>query len=211
MTNTLTALILLTTALSTPALAQRLGVSVGHSRITGRIGSLDSNEGTSLRVGAELNPGSLFRVGFEAGMDRLNEHRRFLQTTCFHPAGGTATCSSNSRDRDTGWSFALTLRAGPNAGRVRPYILAGLGVLSTRTRTSSVATDSTGAHLTNFEFEGTSSDGAFMAPLGGGVLFRPAGSPVGIGIEARLTPLLHNYSGGMMIEWSPSLALTMRW
>src|SRR5687767_6483927 len=65
MTNNLIALIL-TTALSTPALAQRLGVSVGHSRMTGRIGNFDSNEGTTLRVGAELNPNSLFRVGFEA-------------------------------------------------------------------------------------------------------------------------------------------------
>jgi hypothetical protein len=33
---------------------------------------------------------------------------------------------------------------------------------------------------------------------------------LGVGVEGRLTPMLHNYSGGMMIEWSPSLALTVR-
>lgn len=204
-------LIVLTASLSTPAFAQRLGVSVGYSRITGRIGDLNSNEGITLRAGAELNPNSTVRFGVEAGMDRLNEHRRFTQTSCFHPAGGTATCSFNSRDRDTGWSFAATLRAGPKAGHVRPYVLAGLGVLSTRTRSSSTATDSTGAHLPNFEFDGTSSDGALMAPLGGGVLFRPAGSPIGVGIETRIIPILHNYSGGPMLEWSPSLVLSVRW
>jgi hypothetical protein len=207
----LTVLLILTASLSTPAFAQRLGVSVGYSRVTGRIGSLDSNEGIAVRVGAELNPRSIVRFGVEAGMDRLNDHRRFAQTTCFHPAGGMATCYFNSRERDTGWSLAALLRAGPNAGQIRPYVLAGLGVLSTRTRSSATVTDSTGAHLPNFEFAGTSSDGALMAPLGGGVLFRPAGSPIAVGIEARITPILHNYSGGPMIEWSPSLVLSVRW
>ena len=196
---------------SSTASAQRLGVSVGYSRMTGQLGNLDSNEGIAVRVGAELNPRSLFRLGVEAGMERLNENRRFIQTSCLHPAGGTATCYFNSRDRDTGWSLAAILRAGPTAGRVRPYVLAGLGILSVRTRSSNVATDSTGAHLTNFEFEGTSSDGAFIVPLGAGVLFRPGGSPIGVGIEARVTPLFHSYSGGPTINWSPSLALTVRW
>jgi hypothetical protein len=204
-------LLALATLASSSASAQRLGVSVGYSRIPGQIGHYFSNEGIAVRAGAELNPGSIFRVGVEAGMDRLNESRQFSQISCLHPAGGTATCYFNSRNRDTGWSFAAILRAGPKSGRVRPYILAGLGVMSVRTRGSSMVTDSTGAHLTNFEFDGTSSDGALMAPLGAGVLFRPAGSPVGIGIEARLTPLLHNYSGGPMLEWSPSLALIVRW
>lgn len=207
----LTALLILTAALTTPAFAQRLGVSVGYSRMTGRIGSLDSNEGITLRAGAELNPGSTFRFGVEAGLDRLNENRRFSQSSCLHPAGGTATCYFNSRDRDSGWSLAALLRGGPNTGQVRPYVLAGLGVVSTRTRSSSTVTDSTGAHLPNFEFDGTSSDGALMAPLGGGVLFRPARSPIGVGIEARITPILHNYSGGPMLEWSPSLVLSVRW
>jgi opacity protein-like surface antigen len=178
--------------------------------MTGQIGSRDSNEGITVRAGAELNPRSTVRFGVEAGMDRLNENRQFTQTTCLHPAGGTATCYFNSRDRDTGWSLALTLRAGPKVGQVRPYILAGLGVLSVRTRSSSVATDSTGAHLTNFEFDGSFSDGAIAAPLGAGILVRAAGSPVGVGIEARMTPLLYGYDGGPWLSWNPSLALTVR-
>jgi hypothetical protein len=207
----LTAQIFLTASLAAPAFAQRLGVSVGYSRMTGQIGNLESNEGIALRAGAELNPRSLFRFGVEAGMDRLNENRRFTQTTCLHPAGGTATCFFNSRDRDTGWSFAVTVRAGPTAGQVRPYLLAGLGALSVRTRSRSTVTDSTGAHLTNFEFDGTHSDGAIAAPLGAGVLFRPAGSPVGVGIEARMTPLLYSYDGGPWLSWNPSLVLSVRW
>jgi opacity protein-like surface antigen len=200
----------LTASLVAPATAQRLGVSVGYSRMTGQIGSLESNEGITLRAGAELNPRSTIRFGVEAGMDRLNQNRQFTQTTCVHPAGGTATCYFNSRDRDTGWSLALTVRGGRKAGQVRPYILAGLGVLSVRTRSRFTATDSTGAHLTNFEFDGTHSDGALTAPLGAGVLFRPAGLPVGVGIEARMTPLLSGYDGGPLFSWNPSLALTVR-
>jgi hypothetical protein len=210
-TRLLTALIVLTATLTAPGFAQRLGVSVGYSRMTGQVGNPDSNEGIALRAGAELNPGSTVRFGVEAGMDRLNESRRSGQTTCVHPAGGTATCYFNSRDRDTGGSFALTLRAGPKAGQVRPYILAGLGVLSVRTRSRFTATDSTGAHLTNFEFDGTQSDGALAAPLGAGVLFRPAGSAVGVGIEARMTPLLNGYDGGPGFTWNPSVVLSVRW
>lgn len=207
----LIALAVLTVLTATPASAQRLGVSVGYSRMTGQIGSPDSDEGVALRVGAELNPGSLVRFGLEAGMDRLNQNRRFTSTTCIHPAGGTATCNFNSSDRDIGWSFAATLRAGPRTGQVRPYILAGLGALSVRTRSRAEATDSTGAHLTNFEFDGSFSDFALIAPLGAGLLFRPAGSPIGFGLEARMTPLLSGYDGGPQITWNPSVALTVRW
>ncbi len=210
MTKSLAALTILTASLTAPAFAQRLGVSVGYSRMTGQIGSLDSNEGITVRAGAELNPHSTVRFGVEAGMDRLNQNRQFTQTTCLHPAGGTATCYFTSRDRDTGWSLALTLRGGPKAGQVRPYILAGLGVLSVRTRSIAEAIDSTGAHLTNFEFDGTHSDGALIAPLGAGILVRAAGSPVGVGIEARMTPLLYSYDGGPWLSWNPSLALTVR-
>jgi hypothetical protein len=206
-----TSLILLALAtLASTASAQRFGFSVGYSRIPGRIGDANSNEGIGVRAGFELNPRSVVRFGFEAGIDRLNEHRRFTQTSCLHPAGGTATCSFDSRDRDTGLSLAAILRAGPNAGTVRPYALLGVEVMSVRTRGRSVVTDSTGAHLPNFEFDGTTTDGVLGAPLGLGVLFRPAGSPLGIGVEGRLTPMLHNYSGGMMIAWSKSLALAVR-
>jgi hypothetical protein len=216
MTNTdsiarrLTALIVLTASLSTPGFAQRLGVSVGYSRMTGEIGSLASNEGIAVRVGAELNPRSIFRVGVEAGMDRHNEHSGSALISCLHPAGGTATCYFNSRERDTGWSLAAILRAGPNAGQIRPYVLVGLGFLSVRARSKSTATDSTGAHLTNFEFDGTRSESVYAAPLGGGVLFRPSGSPIGVGIEARMTPLLYSYDGGR-IGVSPSLVMIVRW
>ena len=203
-------LLALATLASSTASAQRFGLSVGYSRIPGRIGDANSNEGIGVRAGFELNPGSVGRFGVDAGVDRLNENRRFTQTSCFHPAGGTATCYFDSRDRDTGLSLAAILRAGPNAGTVRPYALVGLQAMSGRTRGRSVVTDSTGAHLPNFEFDGTSTDGVLGAPLGLGVLFRPAGSPLGIGVEGRLTPMLHNYSGGMMIEWSPSLALAVR-
>lgn len=192
------------------ASAQRLGVSVGYTRISGRIGNLDSDKGIGLRAGVELNPRSIFRFGFEAGMDRLNESHRVFQTSCIHPAGGTATCTFDSSDRDIALSLSAILRAGPNTGTVRPYALLGVQVMSVRTRSRSVVTDSTGAHLTNFEFDGTFTDGVFGAPLGLGVLSRPAGSPLGIGLEGRLTPMVHNYSGGMMMEWSPSLALTVR-
>ena len=192
------------------ASAQRFGLSVGYTRIPGRIGYLFSNEGLGLRAGIELNPRSIVRFGFEAGIDRLNASGGFSQSTCVHPAGGTATCHFDSRNRDTGLSLSAILRAGPNGGTVRPYALVGLEAMSVRTRSSQVVTDSTGAHLTNFEFDGTTTDGALGAPLGLGVLFRPGGSPFGVGLEGRLTPMLHNYSGGMMIEWSPSLALTVR-
>jgi hypothetical protein len=203
-------LLALATLASSTASAQRFGLSVGYSRIPGRIGDANSNEGIGVRAGFELNPRSVARFGFEAGIDRLNEHRRFTQTSCLHPAGGTATCSFDSRNRDTGLSLAAILRAGPNAGTVRPYALLGIQVMSVRTGGRSVVTDSTGAHLPNFEFDGTTTDGVLGAPLGLGVLFRPAGSPLGVGVEGRLTPMLHNYSGGMMIEWGPSLALTVR-
>lgn len=210
MRKTHTILLALATLISSPASAQRLGLSVGYSRIPGPIGDANSNEGIGVRVGVELNPRSVVRFGFEAGIDRLNENRRFTQISCFHPAGGTATCYFDSRERDTGLSLVAILRAGPNAGTLRPYALLGLEVMSVRTRGRSVVTDSTGAHLPNFEFNGTTTDGVLGAPLGLGVLFRPAGSPLGIGVEGRLTPMLHNYSGGMMIEWSKSLALTVR-
>ena len=209
MQKTLLILLALATLAST-ASAQRFGFSVGYSRIPGRIGDANSNEGIGVRAGFELNPRSVVRFGFEAGIDRLNENRRFSQTNCLHPAGGTATCYFDSRDRDTGLSLAAILRAGPNAGTVRPYALLGLEIMSVRTRGRSVVTDSTGAHLPNFEFDGTTTDGVLGAPLGLGVLFRPAGSPLGIGVEGRLTPMLHNYSGGMMIAWSKSLALAVR-
>lgn len=210
MRKTHTILLALVTLAASTASAQRFGLSVGYTRIPGRIGDFNSNEGIGVRAGFELNPSSRFRFGFEAGVDRLNESRRFSQSSCFHPSGGTATCNFDSRDRDTGLSLSAILRAGPNAGTVRPYALLGFQALSVRTRGRSVVTDSTGAHLTNFEFDGTSTDGVLGAPLGLGVLFRPAGSPISIGVEGRLTPMLHNYSGGMMIEWSPSLALTVR-
>ena len=210
MRKTHTILLALATLACSTASAQRLGLSVGYSRIPGRIGDANSNEGIGIRAGFELNPRSVLRFGFEAGFDRLNESRRFTQTSCFHPAGGTATCYFDSRDRDTGLSLAAILRAGPNAGTVRPYALLGLEAMSVRTRGRQIVTDSTGAHLTNFEFDGTTTDGVLGAPLGLGVLFRPAGSPLGIGVEGRLTPMLHNYSGGMMIEWGKSLALTVQ-
>ena len=73
-----------------------------------------------------------------------------------------------------------------------------------------MATDSTGAHLTNFEFDGTQSDGAITAPPGAGILVRAAGSPIGVGIEARMTTLLSGYDGGPWLTWNPSLALTVR-
>lgn len=206
----LAALILLTASLAAPAFAQRFGVSAGYTRMPGPIGKRESNEGLAFRVGAELNPGSVVRFGFEAGMDRLNEDRLLGQTSCVHPAGGLATCYFDSRNRDTGWSLAAVLRAGPAAGQVRPYILAGLGAMSVRTRSRDQVTDSTGAHLTNFEFDGTTSDAALVAPLGAGVLFRPSGSPIGVGLEARVSPLFYSYSGGPWISWSPSVALTVR-
>lgn len=207
----LTALIVLTASLTTPAFAQRLGVSVGYSRMNGDIGSLVSNEGIAVRVGAELNPGSTFRFGVEAGMDRYNQNRQLSPIPCDHPAGGTATCHFDSRDRDTGLSLAAIVRAGPNTGRVRPYVLAGFGVLGVRTRTSTLARDSTGTRLPNFESDGAHYFGAFMAPLGGGVMFRPAESPISVGLEARMTPLRYGNEDNHTISWSPSLVLSVRW
>src|SRR5688500_19228854 len=145
-----TILLPISTLITSTASAQRLGLSVGYSRIPGRIGDANSNEGIGVRAGFELTPRSVLRFGFEAGIDRLNESRRFSQTSCVHPAGGTATCHFDSRDRDTGLSIAAILRAGPNAGTVRPYALLGLEVMSVRARGRQVVTDSTGANLTNF-------------------------------------------------------------
>ena len=119
--------------------------------MTGDIGSLNSNEGITVRAGAELNPNSTFRVGVEAGMDLLNANRQLSWIPCEHPAGGTATCYFDSRDRDIGLSLAAIVRAGPNTGRVRPYVLAGFGVLGVRTRSRTLVNDSTGASLTSFD------------------------------------------------------------
>jgi hypothetical protein len=210
-TRRLTTLIVLTASLTTPGFAQRLGVSVGYSRMTGDIGSLVSNEGITVRAGAELNPGSTLQFGIEAGMDRYNQNRQLSPIPCDHPAGGTATCHFDSRDRDTGLSLAVIVRAGPNTGLVRPYVLAGFGVLGVRTRSSTLARDSTGTRLPNFESDDTHYFGAFMAPLGGGVLFRPAESPISVGLEARMTPMRYGHEGNHTISWSPSLALTVRW
>ncbi|MEO8224466.1 MAG: outer membrane beta-barrel protein [Gammaproteobacteria bacterium] len=203
-------LIVLAAALPSAAAAQRLGVSVGYTRIPGRIGGFESNEGIAARVGFEFNPRSIARFGFEAGWERLNESRRLSQTVCIHPAGGTATCNTDSRQRDTGLSLAAILRAGPNGGTVRPYGLLGLEAMQVRTHDRDMTTDSTGAHLRNFEIDGVHTEGAFGVPLGAGVLFRSAGSPFAIQAEARLTPLIHNYSGGLMLDWSPSLTVGVR-
>lgn len=217
MTNThstirrFTALLILTASLTTPAFAQRLGVSVGYSRMAGDIGSLVSNEGITLRAGAEVNPGATFRFGLEAGMDLYNQNRQLGSLPCDHPAGGTATCYFDSRNRDTGLSLAAIVRAGPNTGPVRPYVLAGFGILGVRTGTSTLANDSTGTRLPNFEHGGAHYFGAFMAPMGGGVMFRPAGSPISAGLEARMTPMRYGHEGNHTISWSPSLALTVRW
>lgn len=207
----ITRLLALAALLPTPAAAQRFGLAVGFVRMPGQIGNFDSDEGLALRLGAELNPKSVLRFGFEAGVDRLNQYRSFSQVSCLNPAGGTATCYFNSRSRDTGWSLSAILRAGPTTGSVRPYALLGVQLLSVRSKSSVVASDNTGARLPNFEYDAGTADGVLGAPLGAGLLFRPAGSPIGVSIEGRITPLLHSYSGGPALNWSPSLVLGVRW
>lgn len=197
-------------SLPLPAAAQRFGVAVGYSRMTGQIGSSQSDEGLAVRAGVDLNPGSVIRFGFEAGMERQNEARWTSQSACVLPGGGQGTCHFDSRERDTGWSLAALLRAGPRSGTLRPYALAGVQFLTVRTHGRAVVTDGSGAHLPNFEYDATYGDDALGTPLGAGLLVRPRGSPIAVMLEGRTTVLLHNYSGGMQLDWSPSLVLGIR-
>ncbi len=192
------------------ASAQRTSVAAGYTRMPGRLGDSQSDHGLAVRVGVDLLGRNHFTWGLEGGVDRLNEIRRQGQSVCILPGGSTGTCTFHQRNRDTGWSLGTFLRFTARPGRSGPYALAGLGVLTVRDRTWNEARDSTGTLLPNFSVNGTSSDGALQGHLGAGFVIQPAGSRIGIGFEGRATALLHNYSGGLQWDTSPTFLVVVR-
>lgn len=192
------------------AAAQRISVAAGYTRMPGRLGDSQSDHGLAVRVGLDLLGRNHLTWRLEGGVDRLNEVRRQGQSVCILPGGSTGTCTFNQRNRDTGWSLGTFLRFTARPGRSGPYAVAGLGVLTIRDRLWNEARDSTGRVLSNFSVNGTSSDGALQGHLGVGFSIQPAGSRIGIGLEGRASPLLHFYSGGPQLNWSPTLLMVIR-
>ena len=143
-------------------------------------------------------------------MERLNLVHRQSTTTCFRPGGGTGPCHFDSRNRDTGWSLGTTLRLSPGTGPVRPYALVGLGFLTVREHQRQVVTNDAGETLDNFSFDGSFNDHALQGHLGAGITTRPAGWPVALYAEGRMTRLIHNYSGGIVGNWNPTVVVGVR-
>ncbi len=192
------------------AAAQRISVAAGYTRMPGQLGNSQSDHGPAVRVGIDLLGQRRLTWRLEGGVDRLNEVRRQSQSVCILPGGSTGTCSFDQRNRDTGWSLGTFLRFTARPDRSGPYALAGLGVLTVRDRVWNEARDSTGTLLPNFSVNGTSSDGALQGHLGAGFAIHPPGSKIGIGLEGRATALLHNYSGGLQWNWSPTVLMVVR-
>lgn len=190
--------------------AQRLSISGGYSSMPGRIGSRESDRGPLLRVGVDLRTASRLSWTIEGQMERHNESRRTSTSTCVLPGGGNGNCHFTSSDRDNTWSLGSVLRYEVASGAVRPYALAGVGMLWVRTKGSTVAVDDAGTVLTNFSYDGSSTDGAAQLHLGGGVSVRPEGFPVTVLVEARATRLLYNYSGGLQWGWNPTIVVGIR-
>jgi hypothetical protein len=193
-----------------PVEAQQVSLGAGYTEMPGRIGDSQSEHGLLVRLGVDLRSGERFTWGLEGAIERLNEARNQTTSSCIVPGGGTGTCRLDRRSRDTGWSLGTTLRISANDAPVRPYALVGLGLLTVRTWEQQVVTDAQGGALPNFSYEGTSSDAALQGHLGAGVTTRPASWPVGLYAEGRVTRLIHNYSGGLVANWNPTLVVGVR-
>ena len=185
--------------------AQTLEIAAGYARTGGRIGDPNSTHGPSFRVGLDLLRRRVVSLGLEAGLDFQDEARYTSTNNCLLPGGGTGTCTTDTRNRDLGRTAALVVRARIPSGRVSPYLLAGLGIISVREHERSVTTDATGAVLSNFSYDVHSTDGALQVPLGAGV-------EVGrFFLEGRATYVVYNYSGGIQSTISPRGYAGFRW
>ena len=71
-------------------------------------------------------------------------------------------------------------------------------------------TDDTGATLPNFTYDASFNDQALQGHLGAGVTARPASWPVALYAEGRMTRLIHNYSGGIVGNWNPTIVVGVR-
>ncbi len=202
--------VLLLTSAALPLSAQRISLGAGYTKMEGRLGDSQSDHGTVVRVGVDLLSRAHLSLALEGGMERLNEIHRQSSTTCFLPGGGTGPCHFDSRNRDTGWSLGTTLRFAPGSGPVRPYALVGLGYLTVREHEQQVVTDDNGDRLENFTFEGSFNDPALQGHLGAGVTARPTSWPVALFVEGRMTRLIHNYSGGIVGNWNPTVVVGVR-
>ena len=198
------ALFLAAFSAAVPAAAQELSAAVGYVRVTGKLGEQNSTHGPALRLGISFPSGSHVIFSLEGGLDFLDEARYTASQTCVLPGGGTGQCFLDTRNRDVGRSLTGQVRFVLPGERASPYLLLGLGILSTRTREKSVVTDAQGNVLSNFSFAGHHNDDAIQGPIGAGVAFGARGARIRIVLEGRATPLLHNYSGGMQLDVSPS-------
>jgi hypothetical protein len=195
-----------------PGVTQQVGAAAGYVSMPGRIGNAQSDHGLAARGGLYLGSGKLIGVGLELGYARLNQiFTEFSDPNCLLPGGGTGTCSFKSWYRDAGFSGSVIPRLQTRIGNAMPYVLAGLGVLSVREHSRSEVRDAAGNRLTNFEFDGSSSDGALLGHLGVGVVVWPGQGQLGITVEGRTDLMIHNYSGGLQLDRSPSIAVGVRW
>ncbi len=190
--------------------AQQLSLGAGYTRMEGSIGDAQSDHGLAVRLGVDLVTRGSLVWGLEGAVERLNEVHRQSTTTCILPGGGTGPCHFDSRNRDTGWSLGTTLRLMPGTGPLRPYALVGLGFLTVRTHERQQVTDNAGTTLPNFSFDGRFSDQALQGHFGAGLTARPASWPVGLFAEGRMTRLIHNYSGGIVGNWNPTIVFGVR-
>ena len=191
--------------------AQEITAAAGYVSTKGRIGDSRSTHGPAVRLGVNFPSGSHLVFGLEGGLDFLNEARFTSQSSCVLPGGGTGTCHFDTRNTDVGRSLAGLVRFGLPGSRVSPYILLGLGILSTRTHSVSRVTDQGGNELDNFSGDFHSHDDAIQGPFGAGVVLGPRDARLRVVIEGRGTALLHNYSGGLQLDVSPSATVGVRW
>lgn len=195
-----------------PAESQQVGVAAGYVRMPGRIGDSRSDHGLASRLGVYLGASSLIGVGFEIGFDRLNQDfSESSSPACLLPGGGTGPCFFKSWTRDLGLSISAIAKLQTRVGRTTPYVLAGLGVMKVRTQQRSEARDENGNRLPNFEFDGSFGDGALLGHLGAGIALTPGQGRLALTLEGRTSMLIHNYSGGIQSDVSPSIVIGVRW
>ncbi|MBX3148006.1 MAG: outer membrane beta-barrel protein [Gemmatimonadales bacterium] len=191
-----------------PAAAQ-ITVAGGYTYMPGRIGDARSEHGPTLRLDLRLVSNRWARLSVEGSVDRLNQSRiQGGNDACLLPGNVVGRCNLDIRNRDLVLTGAVVTRFGPQGSGVNPYLLVGAGVTSVRTKLDQVGTDNAGNVLPNFTVSGTSTDGGLVAPLGAGVAIPWGGRA--FTIEARATPILHNYSGGPQFNVIPSLTVGLR-
>ena len=196
--------LLLAAVAATPAAAQEFSAAVGYTSAKGQLGEGNSTHGPTVRLGVNFRSGSQFIFSFEGGLDFLDEARYSGSQTCVLPGGGSGPCFYDTRNRDLGRSLTGQVRFVFPGERISPYLMLGLGILSTRTHTKGKVTDTQGNELSNFSIDAHSNDDAIQGPFGAGVAIGAPSARFRIVLEGRATPLLHNYSGGIQLDVSPS-------